>query len=153
MTMAAGLSLYPQISVPERAPLSIGQKLLLATEIVSEYARARWWLRRRDLPGALDALRAHAPGETIAPDAEERRRALRLARIVTRTLAAVPGLDASCLMRSLVLTGMLARRGIATSLTLSVSRPEDFAAHAWIEWAGEPLLPPGEDRHERLATL
>jgi hypothetical protein len=48
---------------------------------------------------------------------------------------------------------MLARRGIPTSLTISVSSPEDFAAHAWVEWEGQPLLDPGDSGNVRLTTL
>jgi hypothetical protein len=151
--MAAATSLRPRISIPDRAPLSAQQKALLAVEIVAEYGRARWWLGRRGLPAALEALRGRPPGESIRSDAGERRRALRLAGIVTRTLAAVPAVQASCLMRSLVLTGMLARRGVGTSLIVAVRGAEDFGAHAWIEWAGQPLLPPAENRYERLAAL
>jgi hypothetical protein len=42
---------------------------------------------------------------------------------------------------ALVLTRMLARRGIATTFVLGVRAQPQFAAHAWIELGGVALLP------------
>jgi hypothetical protein len=45
-----------------------------------------------------------------------------------------------CLVRSLVLQWMLARRGIASTLRLGVRRENGrMFAHAWVERAGEPV--------------
>jgi hypothetical protein len=56
-------------------------------------------------------------------------------------------------MRSLVLTGMLARRGIDTRLVISVRPGDRFAAHAWVEHDGVALLPADSPSFEQLVTL
>jgi hypothetical protein len=128
-------------------------KLTAAIEVVAEYVRVRWLLRRRGLAATLGVLRRPRWVRAGAPGRDQRGHALFLARLATRGLAALPVVETTCLTRSLVVTGLLARRGIPTSLTISVSSPEDFAAHAWVEWEGEPLLDPGDLRNARLATL
>lgn len=51
----------------------------------------------------------------------------------------------SCLRRSLVLQGLLARRGIAAELRIGVRRDgERLQAHAWVEVAGVPIEEPEE---------
>lgn len=53
-------------------------------------------------------------------------------------------LPTRCLARSVALTRMLARRGIATDLKLGVRRDDaKFEAHAWVEWRGEIVNDPG----------
>ena len=64
----------------------------------------------------------------------------RLARPVRRTLDPLPW-DSRCLMRSLVLLRMLARRGVVCELVIGVKPGEKFEAHASIEHEGHPLLP------------
>jgi hypothetical protein len=45
-----------------------------------------------------------------------------------------------CLVRSLTLQRLLARRGVGTELRLGVSKEqESLAAHAWVELDGEPI--------------
>lgn len=45
-----------------------------------------------------------------------------------------------CLVRSLTLQRLLARRGVATELKIGVSKEqESLAAHAWVELDGEPI--------------
>ena len=56
-------------------------------------------------------------------------------------------------MRSLVLTAVLERRGIASRFVIGVrGAGDDFLAHAWVEYDGLPLLPAGDD-FERLTEL
>ena len=76
----------------------------------------------------------------------------RLARAVRRTLRTLPA-DSRCLMQSLVLTRLLARRGRSASLVIGVSPAGTFTAHAWVEREGVPLLPTHEDEFSRLAEL
>ncbi len=76
---------------------------------------------------------------------------LRLGAAVTRLLGVLPR-DPRCLQKSLVLTELLARRGIPATLVIGV-RPDPFAAHAWVEHAGRPLLPPATAPFERLLEL
>jgi hypothetical protein len=71
---------------------------------------------------------------------------------VGRTLGALPA-DAQCLTRSLVLTSLLARRGIASSLVIGVKPEPEFEAHAWVESNGTPLLPPNEGEFTRLVEI
>lgn len=115
----------------------------LAGEVLGTYARAWILLRRRPLSDALAALRAPRPGA-----AKEDPR--RLARAVVRTLRVLPS-DSRCLVRSATLSGVLAHRGIESVVVLGVRAGEDFAAHAWVELDGVPLLPAGD--FERLAEV
>ncbi len=54
-------------------------------------------------------------------------------------------------MRSLVLTAMLARRGIPSSVVIGVRPEPEFAAHAWVESDGAAVLPPG--RYGRVVEV
>lgn len=128
--------------------LSLPERLRVAVEIVETYCAARWWILRLTFPDAVAAARradpAHAESYTSIT-------MFRLGAAVSRTLRALP-VDARCLVTSLVLTRMLARRGIETTLVLGVRNTPSFAAHAWIEHNGVALLPTTPD-FERLAEL
>lgn len=135
-------------SRPER--LSLQRKLVLSVEILVAYARARRVLGRRSLPEVVAAMRGkrterHAPRE--GADAT----GLQLAGAVTRVLGALPQ-DPRCLTSALVLTSLLARRGIAVTLVIGV-RLDPFAAHAWVEHGGRPLLPPATAPFKRLVEV
>ncbi len=133
------------------SPLSIPSKLRLSGEVLVTYSRVRWWLWRYEFPDVVAKLRKLGPPEVGAPtDAPSACvSGLRLGRAVARTVALLPT-DSRCLMRSLVLTGLLARRGLSSSLVIGVRSEPDFAAHAWVEHAGEPLLDPGDASFKRL---
>ena len=128
--------------------LPVRRKLFLATEILIAYARIRWLLRDRDVPHTLGRIRAVSPDRRDAEEATD----ARLARAVQRTLRWLPT-DSRCLMQSLVLTALLARRGRGSSLVIGVSPAGRFTAHAWVERAGTPLLPAHEREFGRLAEL
>jgi hypothetical protein len=49
-------------------------------------------------------------------------------------------------MQSLVLIGLLSRRGISSVLVIGVKSSPDFEAHAWVEHNDRALLPSGEFR-------
>jgi hypothetical protein len=115
-------------------------KARLGLEILAAYVRVRWLLRRRSLPIALRTLRAGVPGTTTGRDAHVA--GLRLGRAVSRTLTALPT-DSRCLTQALVLTSVLARRGIASSVVIGVHQDGTFRAHAWVEHDGRALLPTG----------
>jgi hypothetical protein len=51
-----------------------------------------------------------------------------------------------------VLATLLARRDMPASLVISV-RSQPFAAHAWIELGGRPLLPPAGPPFQRLLEV
>jgi hypothetical protein len=99
----------------------------------------------------LADLRSGGPGERV-PHEEARASALRLASAARRTLDLIPA-DSRCLMRSLVVTRLLARRGIDTKFVLAVTLDDGFGAHAWVEVDGKPVLEPASAPFERLAEL
>lgn len=130
-------------------------KLALAVEVVPVYVRVRVLLRRHRLPGVLAALRdgVRDRGVAACDAAEEHVAAVRVGRAVARTLRPLPG-DTRCLTQSLVLTALLARRGIGTTLIIAVAPGgEEFLAHAWVEHGGVALLPPGEEGFGRMVEL
>jgi hypothetical protein len=139
-------------------PLSARRKLQLAAEVYIAYCRVRWWLRRHEVREVVRRLRSGgAAGADVARCGEDDFRqvhlgGLRLGRAVMRSLRLLPT-DSRCLMRSLVLTGLLARRGINSSLIIAVQSEPEFAAHAWVEHAGKPLLPPGDTSLGRLTEF
>jgi hypothetical protein len=129
---------------------TLRDRTALAAEVLVTYGQVRWSVRRRDLPTVVAALRAprrrHVPRGPL--DADERR----LAAAAVRVLERLPG-DSRCLTRSLVVLAMLARRGITVRLVLAARPTPTFAAHAWVERSGRPLLPTREFDDARLAEL
>jgi hypothetical protein len=133
--------------------LKLVEKARLAAEIMRLYATARWRLRRADLPTVLTDLRRGSRDADSHADEEEELWAGRvLGKITTQMLSALPT-DGRCLIRSLVLTGLLSRRGIESRLVLAVHPGERLAAHAWVEYESLPLLEPGAPPLERLTEL
>ena len=128
------------------------QRLALGTEIVRAYLAVRRLSSRRKLPEVVIALR-QAPAVGGLPLPEPRVDGIRLGRAVMRALVLTPG-GTKCLMRSLVLLRLLARRGaLGSELIIAVQPgPAVLDAHAWVELDGQALLPPG-DGHERLLVL
>jgi hypothetical protein len=128
------------LSQPHEAglPISWRDKAGLAAEILLTYRRARRLLREEELVTAVERLTAGRPDR--AADSRDRVTALRLGRAVIRTLR-LPVTDSRCLIHSLVLVALLARRGIESSLVIGARSGADFAAHAWVEHQGTPLLP------------
>ncbi len=143
-----------QVVMPAQSgPLAPTEKLRLIAEIVGLYTVARRRLRNDDLPAAVARLRNERVRVAHPVDGAAALLVGRsLGSITTRTLAALPG-DGRCLTRSLVLTGLLARRGIDSKLVLAVYPGEKLAAHAWVECAGAPLLEPGAPPLERLTEV
>ena len=142
------------------APLGPAAKLRLAGEILVVYAGLRLRLRRRSLPRTLDSLRAprrrrvgiSGPARAPGPGDVGTAGADRAARAVTTVLRPLP-IDSRCLVTSLVLIAVLARRGAPAALVIGVVPGPTFAAHAWVEFGGVPLLKPGEARDGRLVEL
>ena len=97
--------------------------------------------------GAPGAARGEARGRF--PLARDERR---LAGAAVRVLRALPS-DARCLTRSLVVLAMLARRGSAATLVIATRPTPSFAAHAWVEHGGRPLLPTEGFGDVRLVEL
>lgn len=135
---------------PILPPLGIRGRFSLGREVLAAYGEVRWRLAREDLETALRALRTVPGAPTLEPGLRSRWHGVRLAKAVRHTLRLVPA-DSRCLMRSLVLTRMLARRGIGSVLVIAVKPEPSFRAHAWVEHEGLPLLPTGG--YERLLEL
>jgi transglutaminase-like putative cysteine protease len=138
-------------------PLGALGRVGLAGEIVATYARARLVLRRAPLEKAVRQLRTNVPPRGISrpeaiPSQASVADAVRLGRAVSRTLALLPG-DTRCLTRSLVLSALLARRGIPARLVLGARTEPSFLAHAWVECAGTPVLDPGDGSFGRLVEI
>ena len=132
-------------------PMPLRGKLRLAVEIFATYARVRVLLARRPLPEALAALRRRA---AVRPEVtlEDQVAGMRLGFGVSKALAPLP-FDSRCLVRSLVLTAMLTRRGIDGRLVIGVDAGTEFAAHAWVEAGGLALLPVESERYGRITEL
>ncbi len=133
--------------------LSPRARLALIAEVIGTYLRVRWWMRGEDAERAVRELRAHADaaGDRVDSADSEYVAAWRLSRAVRKVLDRIPG-DSRCLFKSLTLTHMLERRGIAQMLVIAV-RPRPFAAHAWVEVEGETVLPGPDPGYERLLEL
>jgi hypothetical protein len=111
-------------------------KALVTVEILAIYLRVLLELRTKDIRVVAASLRTSRQPRRVQDDAGA------LGRAVARVLGHAPR-RSRCLVQSLVLTRMLARRGIESSLVIGVTPGgADFAAHAWVEAAGVPLLPP-----------
>lgn len=126
------------------------RRVTLGTEILAVYPHAWWLMRNRELPATLRVLRPGGGDGTAGPEAVHR--AAFLGHAVTRVLSPLP-VDSRCLIRSLVLTRMLDRRGIPGRLIIGVQPGETLAAHAWVEVAGHAVLAAGDFADQRLAEL
>ncbi len=140
------------------SPLSAWGKLRLSGEVLVTYCQVRWWMRGQRIEDIVARLRegqGRGPSTGTEDPAEgalaQRQGALRLGRAVSRTVRLLPT-DSRCLVRSLVLTRLLGRRGVPSSLVIGVMSEPHFAAHAWVEQGGAPLLPQGTG-FERLVEV
>lgn len=133
-------------------PLTRRYKLALVLEILWVYGRVRFWLWRTEYTDAVGRLRgSRAPGSGLHP-AIEQALSVRLGRAVARTVSLLPT-DNRCLMRSLVLTTVLARRGIPSAVIIAARTEPEFAAHAWVEYNGMALIRPGDAAFQRLTEI
>jgi hypothetical protein len=133
--------------------MSLREKVRLAMEIVLAYVKARWYLWRRPLPDVVARLRRVEPRIPVR-DPLLGDQGVRLGRAVTRTLRPLPT-DSRCLVRSLVLLRLLARRGVSAAVVIAArpAQTDQFGAHAWVEVGGTPVLPPAGSDYGRLVTL
>ncbi len=135
MSGAARAGLDPLLRA---SPLPPVVRARIGAEIIATYAEVRWRMLRGDIRDVVATLRGETDDVHDLSDA--RRMGIRLGRAVRRTLDPLP-FDSRCLMRSLVLQRMLARRGVVCRLVIGVRPGETLEAHAWIEHGGLPLLP------------
>jgi hypothetical protein len=139
--------------MPAGRKLGPAERARLALEIFASYRQVRSAMRQTPIEQAVQALRGQAQSD---PGRGSERQVLseawRLGRAVQLTLRLAPG-DTRCLTRSLVLTQLLARRGIPATLVIGARTRPSFSAHAWVEQAGHPVLPAGEESLGRLVEL
>jgi hypothetical protein len=114
----------------------------MVREILALYLRVRWLLVRRGLNAAAVDLReasvsAAHPRETKANQGPDE-----LALASSRVLRFLPT-DDRRIICSLVLTGLLARHGLDSTLVIGVDQGPEFAARVWVEHGGAPLIDPG----------
>lgn len=131
--------------------LGLFPRTALAAEILATYATVRVLLRRLTLPETVGALRLGIMDDPVASE-DSLVLGRHLASATVRTITLLPA-DSRCLMRSLVLIRVLARRGLGATLVLSAAPGPPLEAHAWVEHAGEPLLAPGRLEQRPLARL
>jgi hypothetical protein len=129
--------------------IPVARKARLVLEILSMYARVRWLMARLPVKLVIEDVRGSAPADRSVELEESVRTGVRLGRIVTRVLSPLPT-DSRCLVRSLVLLGLLERRGMQPALVIGVRPGPEFGAHAWLEQAGRPLLPTDRAIFRRL---
>lgn len=123
----------------------------MAAEVLFTYVELLPLMSRRDLPTLVaTARRTRFRLDEPAPEVDVHRAALRLGWIVQRVVGIMPA-DRRCLIRSLVLLRVLARRAIPAQVVIGVRSDGSFSAHAWVEHAGRPVLPAGA--YERLVDL
>lgn len=135
------------------APLTSIDKMRLAGEILVVYVDT---LVRTACaqPKLLDAgSQARGPAARDTPSELGVAGAARLGLAVARTADCLPG--SSCLVRSLVLSRLLSRRGLRGCLVIGVRHcdGEPFSGHAWVEYGGIALLPSGGGCFVRLLEV
>jgi transglutaminase superfamily protein len=150
------MSLQVPVRVVADVRLSPLERVAMAGEILVEYVRVRWLLRRSDFQTAVARLRAtprSAGQEVLDPGSRKAEHiGARLGRLVWMTLRVLPT-DSRCLMQAMVLTAVLARRGLDGDLVIGVKTEPEFEAHAWIEHRGAALLPHEEYSDTRLVEV
>jgi len=110
------------------------------------------WLALRVLP----VRRLLAPRQSSGVTPERREGGVAAARAAARLVRAAARFSPfpnTCLTRSIVLSRLLQRRGLAAEIRIGVRRGEGpFAAHAWVEVDGEAVSD-GADVSERHAVF
>jgi hypothetical protein len=114
----------------------------LAAEILAAYVPLLRAVRTNDVRAMAARARAVGRRRTRMPPEREHETAVRLASMVEQTLAVLPT-DNACLIRSLVTLRVLEHRSLGGSLVIGVVSDPEFAAHAWVEHEGTPVLEAG----------
>ncbi|HWT92002.1 MAG TPA: lasso peptide biosynthesis B2 protein [Solirubrobacteraceae bacterium] len=137
-------------AAPQR-PFSRVERIRLVIEIVVSYVQLLWLLRREDLPTMVGRAReARTVLTPPADDAAALAAVARLGRVADRVVGVLPK-DGRCLITSLVVIRVLARRSLDAKVVIGVRNEDGFAAHAWVEYEGHPLFPPGN--YHRLVEV
>jgi hypothetical protein len=133
-------------------PMPPSLKATLAAEILATYITARWMMARREIRDVVLATRSRPDQAPAAAAQDSEVTAARLGYAVACTLRKLPT-DSRCLVQALVLSRMLSERGIASTLVIGARSQPEFAAHAWVEHDGRPVLSPAGFDESRLVEL
>lgn len=117
----------------EQAQVRVPSALRCAVVVAGVKLALRWVGLRR----TLRAIHAMAPPARATRDSSHEQ-VERVARRVALVGAFFPG-RVACLEQSLTLYWLLLRARIPASFRIGVL-PSQFAAHAWVEYHGEPVL-------------
>jgi hypothetical protein len=130
--------------------LSSAQRRLLVRALVL-LALLRVALWTLPFPRVISLVERWKPRDEAAP-LPSRPAPEQLAWAIRAASAAIPG-GRNCLLRALAMQVMLGRAGYASELRLGVARPGEaaFAAHAWVECAGNIVM--GEDEAAAYVPL
>jgi transglutaminase superfamily protein len=130
--------------LPPAGEIGLLSRARLAAEILAAYlplARAVRSNDVRDMAAKARTVRRRRPSTPPEPE-HDHETALRLARMVERTLSVLPT-DNACLIRSLVTLRVLEHRAVPGRLVIGVMSDPNFTAHAWVEHDGTPVLEAG----------
>lgn len=142
---------FGDLRMPPNRRLTRRQKLSLVVEIVISYAQLLWLLRRTDLPTMVERARRARPGlPAPADDVILHAAVVRLGRTTDRVIGILPK-DGRCLITSLVVIRILARRSVDAKVIIGVRNQGGVTAHAWVEYEGQPVLPSGD--YHRLVEV
>jgi hypothetical protein len=119
---------------------------------------ARWHLRATSFNRIIASL-SRVPETPAGIDVAAVRRALRVGRMVTRLARMMP-FNARCLVQAIATHAMLFRRGLPTVVHFGVEQgkalrtvPGEFAAHAWVTLAGQPVVGGTQLEHTEIARF
>lgn len=125
------LQKFCRLSPDERLALVQAWEFFLLAEL------CLWILPFKRLMTLPDKLLAKRRGEAPLELAPSIARMAWLVEVASRYAP----VNVTCLKKALVLSWLLGRRGIATTLRIGVARQEgDLTAHAWLELNGQVIL-------------
>lgn len=135
--------------MPDHTPLSLRDKVLLATRVWVRFALVSLRVRRQPLPTLVARLSAVDGG----PPRRHHEPAT-LARAVDRSLR-IGSHRPRCLINALVLYRLLREQGDPVELVIGLpEQAADERAHAWVELEGRDVgPPPGRAGHREMARL
>jgi hypothetical protein len=122
--------------------MPVRQKVRLVVEILGAYVPLAWLVRGNDLRMMAAVARSPRPPVVSVPPGDAHEAAMRLGAIVQRVTELLPT-DSRCLIQSLIVLRVLARRSIEAVIVVGVEVDGGFQAHAWVEHDAEPVLPSG----------
>lgn len=132
----------------DHAPLSLREKVLLATRVWVRFALVSFRVRRQPLPSLVARLTA------VDGPPHRHHHPATLARAVDRSLR-IGSHRPRCLINALVLYRLLREQGDPVELVIGLpEQAADERAHAWVELEGRDVgPPPGRAGHREMARL